>query len=60
VWYNKIYACVPYPDVRDAISQIDFLGSRGKWVEKIHEYTYISTQENCQRLGLGGNVDLKQ
>jgi hypothetical protein len=38
VGYNKIKAFVPYPAVKDVLSQQDFLGSRGKWVSQIHEY----------------------
>jgi hypothetical protein len=29
---------VPYPAVKDVLSQQDFLGTRGKWVSKIQEY----------------------
>lgn len=38
VGYNKIYAYVLYPVVKDVLSQIDCLGSKGKWVSKIQEY----------------------
>jgi hypothetical protein len=38
VGYNKIKAFVPYPTVKDVLSQQDFLGSRGKWVSQIQEY----------------------
>jgi hypothetical protein len=38
VWYYKIRAFVPYPTVKDVLSQQDCLGSRGKWVSQIHEY----------------------
>jgi hypothetical protein len=36
--YNKIKAFVPYPTVKDVLSQHDFLGSRGKWMSQIQEY----------------------
>lgn len=35
VGWNKIYAYVPYPDVKDVLSHSDCLGSRYKWVSKI-------------------------
>jgi hypothetical protein len=35
VGYNKIKACVPYPAVKDILSQQDCMGTRGKWVSKI-------------------------
>jgi hypothetical protein len=38
VGYNKIKDFVPYPAVKDVLSQQDFLGSRGKWVSQIQEY----------------------
>jgi hypothetical protein len=38
VGYNKIKAFIPYPAVKDVLSQQDCLGSRGKWVSQIHEY----------------------
>ena len=38
VGYNKIKAYVPYPAVKDVLSQQDCMGTRGKWVSKIHEY----------------------
>jgi hypothetical protein len=38
VGYNKIKAFVPYPVVKDVLSQQDCLGSRGKWVSQIQEY----------------------
>jgi hypothetical protein len=38
VGYNKIKAFVPYPAVKDVLSQQDCLGSRGKWVSQIQEY----------------------
>jgi hypothetical protein len=38
IGYNKIKAYVPYPVVKDVLSQQDFLGTRGKWVSKIQEY----------------------
>jgi hypothetical protein len=38
VGYNKIKAFVPYPTVKDVLSQQDCLGSRGKWVSQIQEY----------------------
>jgi hypothetical protein len=38
VGYNKIKAYVPYPVVKDVLSQQDFLGTRRKWVSKIQEY----------------------
>jgi hypothetical protein len=38
VGYNKIRAFVPYPVVKDVLSQQDCLGSRGKWVSQIQEY----------------------
>jgi hypothetical protein len=38
VGYNKIKAYVPYPTVKDFLSQQDCLGTRGKWVSKIQEY----------------------
>jgi hypothetical protein len=36
--YNKIKAYVPYPAVKDVLSQQDCMGTRGKWVSKIQEY----------------------
>jgi hypothetical protein len=38
VGYNKIKYFVPYPTVKDVLSQHDCLGSRGKWVSQIQEY----------------------
>jgi hypothetical protein len=38
VGYNKIKPFVPYPVVKDVLSQQDFLRSRGKWVSQIQEY----------------------
>jgi hypothetical protein len=38
VGYNKIQAFVPYPTVKDVLSQHDCLGSRGKWMSQIQEY----------------------
>jgi hypothetical protein len=38
VGYNKIKAFIPYPAVKDVLSQQDCLGSRGKWVSQIQEY----------------------
>jgi hypothetical protein len=38
VGYNKIKYFVPYPAVKDVLSQQDCLGSRGKWVSQIQEY----------------------
>jgi hypothetical protein len=36
--YNKIKAYVPYPAIKDVLSQQDCMGTRGKWVSKIQEY----------------------
>jgi hypothetical protein len=36
--YNKITTYVPYPKVKDVLSQQDCMGTRGKWVSKIQEY----------------------
>jgi hypothetical protein len=38
IGYNKIKAYVPYPVVKDVLSQQDCMGTRGKWVSKIQEY----------------------
>jgi hypothetical protein len=38
VGYNKIKAYVPYPAVKDVLSQQDCMGTRGKWVSKIQKY----------------------
>jgi hypothetical protein len=38
VGYNKIKAYVPYPAVKDVLSQQDCMGTRGKWVSNIQEY----------------------
>jgi hypothetical protein len=38
VEYNKIKYFVPYPIVKDVLSQQDCLGSRGKWVSHIQKY----------------------
>jgi hypothetical protein len=38
VGYNKIKAYVPYPAVKDVLSQQDCMGTRGKWVSKVQEY----------------------
>jgi hypothetical protein len=38
VGYNKIKAYVPYPMVKDVLSQQDCMGTRGKWVSKIQEH----------------------
>jgi hypothetical protein len=38
VGYNKIKAYVPYPTVKDVLTQQDCMGTRGKWVSKIQEY----------------------
>jgi hypothetical protein len=38
VGYNKIKYFIPYPTVKDVLSQQDCLGSRGKWVSQIQEY----------------------
>jgi hypothetical protein len=37
VRYNKIIAYVPYPVVKDVLTQKECLGGRGKWVSKIQE-----------------------
>jgi hypothetical protein len=39
VGYNKIKVYVPYPVVKDVLSQQDCLGTRGKWVLKIQDTT---------------------
>jgi hypothetical protein len=36
--YNKIKAYVPYPAIKDVLSQQDCMGNRGKCVSKIQEY----------------------
>jgi hypothetical protein len=38
VGYNNIKVYVPYPTVKDVLSQQDCMGTRGKWVSKIQEY----------------------
>jgi hypothetical protein len=38
VGYRKIKSYVPYPKVKDVLSQQDCMGTRGKWVSKIQEY----------------------
>jgi hypothetical protein len=38
VGYNKIKAYVPYPTVKNVLSQQDCMCTRGKWVSKIQEY----------------------
>jgi hypothetical protein len=38
IGHNKIKAYVPYPAVKDVLSQQDCMGIRGKWVSKIQEY----------------------
>jgi hypothetical protein len=38
IGYSKIKAYVPYPTVKDVLSQQDCMGTRGKWVSKIQEY----------------------
>jgi hypothetical protein len=38
VGYNNIKSYVPYPTVKDVLSQQDCMGTRGKWVSKIQEY----------------------
>jgi hypothetical protein len=38
VSYNKIKSYVPYPAVKDVLSQQDCMGTRRKWVSKIQEY----------------------
>jgi hypothetical protein len=38
VGYNKIKSFVPYPAVKDVLSQSDGLGDRGKWISQIQEY----------------------
>jgi hypothetical protein len=38
IGYNNIKAYVPYPIVKDVLSQKDCMGTRGKWVSKIQEY----------------------
>jgi hypothetical protein len=38
IGYNKIKAYVPYPTVKNVLSQQDYMGTRGKWVSKIQEY----------------------
>jgi hypothetical protein len=38
VGYNKIKDFVPYPVVKEILSQQDCLGSRGKWVSQIQQY----------------------
>jgi hypothetical protein len=35
IGYNKIKAYVPYPAVKDVLSQQDCMGTQGKWVSKI-------------------------
>jgi hypothetical protein len=37
IGFNKIKAYVPYPTVKDVLSQQDCMGTRGKWVSKIQE-----------------------
>jgi hypothetical protein len=36
--YIKSKSFVPYPSVKEVLSQHDFLGSRGKWMSQIQEY----------------------
>jgi hypothetical protein len=36
--YNKIKAYIPYPTLKDVLSQQDCMGTRGHWVSKIQEY----------------------
>lgn len=38
VGYAKITAYVPYPAIKDVLTQHDGLGSRAKWISKIQEY----------------------
>jgi hypothetical protein len=38
VGYNKIKAYVPYPAMKDVLSQQDCMRTRGKWVSKIQDY----------------------
>jgi hypothetical protein len=38
VGYNKIKAYIPYPVVKDVLSQQDCMSTQGKWVSKIQEY----------------------
>jgi hypothetical protein len=38
IGYNKIKAYVPYPTIKDVLSQQYCMGTRGKWVSKIQEY----------------------
>jgi hypothetical protein len=53
VGYNKIKAFVPYPVVKDVLSQQDCLGSRRNFVSKIQEYDLEIKQSKiieCQGL----------
>jgi hypothetical protein len=38
VGYNKAKSFIPYPTIKDVLSQHDYLGSNGKWVSHIQEY----------------------
>jgi len=40
VGYRKIKSFIPYPIVKDVLSQQYCLRSRGKWVSQIHEYDF--------------------
>jgi hypothetical protein len=38
VGFSKIKAYVPYQAVKDVLSQIDGIGTRGNWISRIQEY----------------------
>jgi hypothetical protein len=38
IGYSKVIGYVPSPAVKDVLSQVEGLGSRGRWIAKIQEY----------------------
>jgi hypothetical protein len=38
IGYSKVIGYVPNPVVKDVLSQVEGLGSRGRWIAKIQEY----------------------
>ena len=38
IGYSRVIGYVPSPAVKDVLSQVEGIGSRGRWIAKIQEY----------------------
>ena len=38
IGYSPVLAYIPFPAVKDVLTQHDGLGARRKWISKVHEY----------------------